>query len=115
MADPRHDRPADLGADRTAARDTDRAATQVRHQLEERGVRVHDDDPPGMLAEMLSSVEEFERAVARRGGDSFTNTPQSSDPDREDFVVPMRGDDESAEAYARRVSARARDIAPGGV
>ncbi|HEY0971722.1 MAG TPA: hypothetical protein VGE02_12200 [Gemmatimonadales bacterium] len=110
MADPRRDGEDD----RTVKRDTDRAATQVRHQLEERGVRVHDDDPPEGLADVLSAVEQFERAVARRGGDSFTNTPQSSDPDREEFVVPTRGDDEAADAYARRVSARATEIAPGG-
>ncbi len=110
MAEPR----AEREDDRSTRSETSRVATQVRHQLEERGVRVLDDDAPEALADMLSSVEQFERAVARRGGDSFTNDPRSSDPDREEFVIPARGDDEAAEAYARRVSDRAGEIAPGG-
>lgn len=110
MTEPRQD-PAD---DPLAARDTDRAVTQVRHQLEQRGIRMHDDDAPEAVADLLSAVEQFERAVARRGGDSFTNSPQSSDPDREEFVVPTRRDDEDAAAYAVRVRARAEELGPGG-
>jgi hypothetical protein len=103
--------PAD---ERTAARDLDRAATQVRHQLEQRGVRVHDSDGPEELADLLTAVEQFERMVARRGGDSFTNSPQSSDPDHREFVVPRRGDDEDAPTYTQRVRTRTEQISIPG-
>ena len=95
------------------AADVYRAAANVRGQLEERDVRLHDDDTPADLADLLSAVEAFEGAVRARGGDSYTNTPDSSEPERKEFVIPARGDDESASAYERRVRAAAERIAPG--
>jgi len=87
--------------------DIERAMRQVGAQLEQRGVAVHDGDDPEGEALMLEAVEAFEAAVRRRGGDSFTNSRDSSRPDRPDFVLPRRGDDERAETYARRVQAAA--------
>lgn len=99
--------------DEASDADVARAAATVRGQLEERDVRLHDDDSPEQLADMLSAVETFEAAVRARGGDSYTNTPRSSDPDRDEFVIPTRGDDEAAPAYTRRIEAAADRIAPG--
>lgn len=90
----------------------ERATRQVRSQLEQRGVRVHDEDDPEGEAVMLEAVEAFEAAVRRCGGDSYTNAPQSSRPDRKDFVLPPRGDDERADTYARRVQVAAEALAP---
>jgi hypothetical protein len=56
-------------------------------------------------------VEEFEARVARLGGDSMVNTPESSDPDEERFVVPIRRDDELVEAYVTRVRHAANRLA----
>lgn len=92
--------------------DVERAARQVRSQLEQRGVRVHDEDDPEGEAVMLEAVEAFEAAVRRCGGDSYTNSLQSSRPDRQDFVLPPRGDDERADTYARRVRAAATALVP---
>ncbi len=92
--------------------DMDRAMRQVGSQLEQRGVSVHDEDDGEAQAVMLEAVEAFEAAVRRCGGDSFTNTLDSSRPDRPDFVLPPRGDDERADTYARRVQAAAAALAP---
>ena len=93
--------------------DMERAMRQVGSQLEQRGVTVHDGDGPEGQAVMLEAVEAFEAAVRRCGGDSFTNSRDSSRPDRRDFVLPARGDDERADTYARRVQAAAAALAPG--
>ena len=80
-------------------------------QLSERGIDVTDDDQDGDIAELQGAVERFESAVMERGGDSFTNAPDSSEPDNPDFVLPTRRDDETLQAYVRRVdeaAARAR-------
>jgi len=50
-------------------------------------------------------VERFEAAVRERGGDSFTNSLRSSDPERQEFVIPQRGDDEGAGDYIARIHA----------
>lgn len=92
--------------------DIERAARQVRAQLEQRGVRMHDADDPENEARVLEAVEAFEAAVRRCGGDSYTNRPESSRPDREEFVIPSRADDERADTYARRVRDAAESIAP---
>ncbi|HEU4632118.1 MAG TPA: hypothetical protein VFS08_20370 [Gemmatimonadaceae bacterium] len=99
--------------DEASEADVARAAETVRGQLEERDVRLQDGDTPEELADLLSAVETFEAAVRERGGDSYTNTPRSSDPDRDEFVVPARGDDEMVPAYVRRVLAAADRLAPG--
>ena len=88
--------------------DRDRAAQTITGNLMQRRVIVRDDDDPETLADLLSAVERFEREVALRGGDSMTNAPDSHDPDREDFVLPVRKDGESAEEYSRRVDAAAQ-------
>ena len=72
-------------------------------QLSERGIDVTDDDQDGDIAELQGAVERFESAVMERGGDSFTNTPDSSEPDNPAFVLPTRRDDETLPAYIRRV------------
>ena len=90
----------------------DRATRQVRGQLEQRGVNVHDEDGAEDEALMLEAVEAFEAAVRRCGGDSYTNSRSSSRPERRDFVLPARGDDERADTYARRVRNAAESLAP---
>lgn len=105
-----HHEPQDAG-DRADAREIDDAATQIAHQLQERGVRAREDDPAEELARLLDAVEHFERVVAARGGDSYVNSPLSSNPERPDFVVPRRRDDESAASYTARVREAAERLA----
>jgi hypothetical protein len=89
-----------------------RVRDQITGQLDERGVLVHDADDAAQRADILEAVERFERAVQLCGADSYTNAPQSSEPDDERFVIPRRNDDESAEAYARRVLDAADRLSP---
>lgn len=91
-----------------------RATANIRGQLEERHVRLHDADNAEGLADLLSAVEGFEAAVRRRGGDSYTNTPDATEPDDRSFVLPARGDDEQLAAYRDRVAAAADRITPSG-
>lgn len=82
-----------------------RVSAQVASQLGQRGVDVHDRDTPAERADILTAVEGFEHAVRARGGDSFVNSPRSSDPERREFVLPRRGADQSVEDYIARVRA----------
>ena len=91
------------GGQRDDNRDVTRAADHIAGELRQRGVLVHDQDGPEQLTMMLDALEQFEGAVRAQAGDSYTNTPQSSNPDRPEFVVPRRNDDEGPSAYAARV------------
>jgi hypothetical protein len=64
--------------DRVSERDERTASDTIRGQLIERDVRLNGDETPEQLAELLTAVEEFERAVAVLGGDSMTNAPDSA-------------------------------------
>ena len=47
------------------------------------------------LADLLSAVDEFERAVIAAGGDLMMNSPMSADPEDTRFVIPARRADEA--------------------
>ena len=98
--------------DAAADAEVQRVAGQIADQLAGRGVPVYDGDSAEDHADLLSAVEAFERARRERGGDSFVNSLQSSDPERPEFVLPRRGDDERAEAYVERVRAAAERLGP---
>jgi len=93
--------------DRVSERDERAASDTIRGQLIERDVRLNGDETPEQLAELLTAVQEFERAVAVLGGDSMTNAPDSADVDDPDFVLPQRRDDERVGSYTSRISAAA--------
>jgi hypothetical protein len=48
-------------------------------------------------------VERFESIVESRGGDSMTNSPDSSEPDNPAFVLPERRAREPAAEYTARI------------
>ena len=87
-----------------------RVAENVADQLRQRGVDVRDDDGESDLGMLLTAAQHFARAVAANGGDSFTNTPESSQPDNPEYVMPQRSDDESAVEYARRIESEAQRL-----
>ena len=84
-------------------RDLDSATQNAINQLSTREIDVPDDADPAVIVELLNAVEEFETAVARRGGDSFTNAPDSENPDDPRFVLPRQRGDESLGDYAERI------------
>ena len=93
--------------DRAGERDERMASETIRGQLIERDVALSGVETPEQLANLLTAVQEFERAVAVLGGDSMTNAPDSRDADDPDFVLPRRRDDERIGAYTARISAAA--------
>ena len=92
-------RSADPGADA----ERERVARNVAGQLTQRGVDLTGDETPDELVLLLEAVDRFEAARRARGGDSFTNAPDSNDPDDPDLVLPRRQPDEDADSYASRI------------
>ena len=90
--------------------DQERAARTITGQLMQRGIELAGDEDGDEAANLLSAVEAFEAAVAKRGGDSMTNAPDSNDPDYERYVVPRRKDDEGTRAYTARVLRAAQKL-----
>ena len=62
------------------------------------------------LADLLSAIEDFERAVEDAGGDLFVDSPDSSEPERPDFVIPRPREDDRVESYIKRVTDATRRL-----
>ena len=91
------------------------AATELSGRLAQKGVEVGSDEDPAQLADLLSAVEEFERAVIADGGDLMVNTPTSTDPQDTRFVLPTRRADEPLARYRERILASAEALKEGGI
>ena len=52
---------------------------------------------------IVNAVERFESAVIAAGGDLMVDSPESSEPEHPEFVLPRRRDDEAPDAYIARV------------
>lgn len=101
-SDPRDPTRPDSAFDHVEERD--RVSVEIAGRLREREVDLDGRETSDELADMLTAVERFENAVSALGGDSMTNAPDSSTPDRQDFVVPARRANEAPEAYVTRVT-----------
>ena len=88
------------------------AAVEISGRLLQKGIEVSSDEDSALLADLLSAVERFEAAVINRGGDTMVNSPNSTQPQDPDYVVPLRVADESFESYVRRVN-EAADVLEG--
>jgi hypothetical protein len=80
------------------------AAVEITGRLFQKGIEVSSDEDPADLADLLSAVERFERAVENRGGDLFVNSPTSTDPQDPAFVLPARRADESVRDYIAHIN-----------
>lgn len=76
---------------------------ELEARLRHRGASVTGAESDEDVLALSNAVDAFERAVMQAGGDLMVDTPESSRPDHADYVLPQRRDDESAEAYARRI------------
>jgi hypothetical protein len=114
MASPR-ERSDDLNDMLDPHREEEReaAAMELSGRLAQKGIEVGSDEDPAQLADLLSAVEEFERAVEGAGGDLFVNSPSSSDPQDARFVLPGRRADEPLSGYTERILAGARVLKQG--
>ena len=71
--------------------------------LGQRGVRLFGGESDEDLADLWSAVDHFESVVEARGGDTFTNAPDSSEPDNPAFVLPERKAREPVADYVQRI------------
>ena len=85
-------------------------AVELSGRLAQKGVEVGPDEDPAQLADLLSAVEEFERAVEAAGGDLYVDSPTSREPDERRFVLPQRRADEPVSGYTQRITAVAKAI-----
>ena len=83
--------------------DEDRAAAEVADRLRQRGVAVTGAERSDDLADLLSAVERFEKAVEAHGGDLMVDDLKSPQPDDRHFVLPRRERGESIRAYIIRI------------
>jgi hypothetical protein len=84
-----------------------RARAELEARLRERQIPLFGAETDEDIVAIVNAVEMFEDRVSQLGGDLFVNTPESSEPDDAQFVLPARRDDESAVRYAARVRAAA--------
>jgi hypothetical protein len=97
------------GTELDAALNPHRAEQQARareHNLDvlgQRGVLLFGNEADDELADLWSAVDRFESVVESRGGDTFTNAPDSSEPDNPEFVLPERRAREPVGAYVQRI------------
>ena len=81
----------------------DRAAAEVADRLRQRGVAVTGAERSDDLADLLSAVERFEKAVEAHGGDLMVDDLKSPQPDDRHFVLPRREHAESIRSYVIRI------------
>lgn len=73
-------------------------------RLHQKGLMLSGNAPDADLADLLSAIDQFEAAVVQAGGDLFVDSLQSSEPERPEWVLPHMRDDETVDAYTRRVN-----------
>jgi hypothetical protein len=81
----------------------DRAAADGSDRLRRRGVALTGSERSDDLADLLSAVERFEKAVEAHGGDLMVDDLKSSKPDDRHFVLPRREHGEPIRAYVIRI------------
>lgn len=82
-------------------------------RLHQKGLMISGEAPDADLADLLSSIDQFEAAVVNAGGDLFVDSLQSSQPERPEWVLPHMRDDESVRGYIKRVNAATEKL--GGI
>ena len=87
-----------------------RTRQELEARLRERRIELAGDESDEDVMLIVNAVEAFEARLAQLGEDSFVNTPESSEPDDRDLVVPRRLADEAAPSYAARIVAAAERL-----
>ena len=87
-----------------------RTREELEARLRERRIPLTDDESDEDVLLIVNAVETFEGRLAQLGEDSFVNTPESSEPDDAEPVLPKRNDDEAAGSYAARIVAAAERL-----
>lgn len=107
MTTPRWNDPAEEERNPQRAEERRRTRDELESRLHERRISLTGDESDEDVLLIVNAVETFEARVAQLGEDSFVNTPESSEPDDAELVLPTRAGDESAKSYAARIIAAA--------
>jgi len=83
---------------------------ELEARLRDRDVDLVGDESDDDILSMINAIEDFAARRALVGGDSFTNTPQSSDPDDERLVLPQRRDDETVQHFVTRIREKIAEL-----
>ena len=86
-----------------------RVMLETTDRLRQRGVSLTGRESSDELVSLLDAVEEYERAVERRGGDLMMDeAPEGETPQPDDvhFALPRRGPREAASDYLVRIQER---------
>jgi len=86
---------------------------ELEARLRHRGATLDGSESDDEVLGLANAVDAFESAVMRVGGDLMVDTPESSQPDNPERVLPQRRADEPAGAYAQRIREAADRIAGG--
>ena len=79
------------------------AAAEIAGRIRIKGIRIHGTESSAELDDILTAIDEFESAVMARGGDLMNNSPESTDPETPEYVIPQRKVGESAGDYVQRL------------
>ncbi|HEV2642113.1 MAG TPA: hypothetical protein VGT98_05380 [Candidatus Elarobacter sp.] len=78
----------------------------------QKGLTLPENSRTDQLADLLSEIDRFETAVERAGGDLMVDSPDSSEPERPEFVLPHMHDNESLAVYIDRVRTATERLGP---
>ncbi len=102
--------PSDEALNPHRAEEQARAREHTLDILERRGVKLHGGETEEELGDLWNAVDRFDAVVQARGGDSYTNAPQSSAPENRQLVLPERTGRETARAYIGRIAEATRRL-----
>jgi hypothetical protein len=88
--------------------------SELLSRIEQKGVQLSAKASDAELADLLSAIDIFESAVESSGGDTMVDSPDSSEPERPEWVLPHPHDDESVTTYIRRVNQAAERLRASG-
>ena len=84
---------------------------ELLNRLQQYGVYIEDPSASDAeLADLLSAIDNFDRAVEDAGGDLFVDSPDSSEPELPAFVLPHPHADEHVSTYTNRVQIATRRL-----
>ena len=87
--------------------------TELLARLEQKGVHILPRGTDAEIADLLTAIDAFEAAVENAGGDLMVDTPDSSEPERPEWVLPHPHDDESISVYTGRVARATERLGKG--
>jgi hypothetical protein len=113
VASPDWNSPADEELNPMRAEEREAVREELEARLASSGVDLTGVESDEQILDLLDAVEAFDLARARRGGDSIVNTPESTQPDSSNLVIPARRDDETVSQYLARLRRATWALADG--